>query len=728
MSTSKGLRKLAGGSLAAAAASLAFVPVVSAAENYSDVEEGESHYEAIMALTEAGVVRGYEDNTFGQWQSITRQQVAAIFYNAFDMAEPSEDELAAILEKYDDVDADHYYAKQIAAVTEAGIFTGSDGSFNPGKNITREQVASVILLAQNLANYQVIDEETINLDNVAESHKKRVQILADLGVTNQTDDYRPAEDISRGAFATLFHKLSGIANELGENYELDLMHTSDTHAHVDNGAKRVTAVKNFREENPNALLLDSGDVFSGTLYFNEFSGQADLAMMNLMEYDAMTFGNHEFDLGGQDGSHEGLAEFIKAAEFPIVSSNVDVSADEHLSPLDVGGVTAEPEDGSIYDGIVKTVDGEQVGIFGLTTEETADISSPLDVTFEDYVDSAEKMVDEFEAQGIDKIVALTHIGYNDNPEINDINLAKAVDGIDVILGGHSHTELTTPDTITVDASGEEKAPTLINHTFQYSNFLGTMDVKFDENGRIIGHASELVDINEQEADPEAAEVLKPYKDKIDETMTRETGAEAMHPFPNPRVSDDSDVSVRNSETALGNLITDGMLEKAKEYNEDTVIALQNGGGIRTNIDEGPITYGEIMEVLPFGNTLATMEITGAELEQAFEHSVAQAPREFGGFLHVSGMNLEYDSSQPAGERVVSMKLEDGTEIEADTTYTVATNMFTATGGDGYDVFNKVYEDGRVQDLGLSDWENLKEHVVNMGEVDTQTEDRITDIQ
>ncbi|WP_106496170.1 5'-nucleotidase C-terminal domain-containing protein [Lentibacillus sp. Marseille-P4043] len=723
MKSKKNIGKFTGSTLtAAAAASMAFVPVASAEtpDGYTDVAKGDSHYDAIMALTKDGIVKGFEDGSFGQWQNINRQQVAVILYEAFNLTPP--EDMDSILESYDDVDSDHLYAKQIAAVTETGIFKGSDGSFAPDEKITREQVASVILLAENLADYHAIDGKDINLENVGESHKERVQILADLAITNQTDDFRPHEDITRGAFSTLFYKLMNKADELNDKDQLDLMHTSDTHAHVDNGPKRVTAAKNFRSAYPNALLLDSGDVFSGTLYFNKFYGQADMAIMNLMGYDAMTFGNHEFDLGQKEGNHEKLAEFIDAANFPIVSSNVNVTNDENLSPLYEGGVTSQPEESNIYDGIIKNVDGEKVGIFGLTTEETENISSPLNVTFDDYVATAQKMVTEFEAKGVDKIVAVTHIGYNDNPDSNDINLAKAVDGIDVILGGHSHTELDEPAVVIVDAAGQKKAPTIIDHTFQYSNFLGTLNVKFDDHGKIIGHAAELVSIDDQEPDAEAEKVLAPYKDEIDETMEKETGATAAHPFDNPR----GDVSVRNSETALGNLITDGMLKKAKTINSDTIIALQNGGGIRTNIDEGPITYGEIMEVLPFGNTLATMEITGAELQQAFEHSVANVPSEFGGFLHISGMKLTYDSSKDTGERVVSMELADGTPIDPDQTYVAATNAFTAMGGDGYEVFEEIYKDGRVQDLGLSDWENLKEHVVDLGTVETEIEGRIVD--
>jgi hypothetical protein len=154
---------------------------------------------------------------------------------------------------------------------------------------------------------------------------------------------------------------------------LSLMHTNDTHAHLDNVAKRVTAVKEVRKSKPQALLVDAGDVFSGTLYFNEFKGQADLRFMNLMKYDVMTFGNHEFDLGSSAEGHQALADFIKGAQFPFVSSNVDFSKDDKFKGLFSDLISSKPEQGKIYNGIIKQVDGQKVGFFGLTTEETKDI-------------------------------------------------------------------------------------------------------------------------------------------------------------------------------------------------------------------------------------------------------------------------------------------------------------------------------------------------------------------
>ncbi|MEH7382274.1 5'-nucleotidase C-terminal domain-containing protein [Bacillus sp. JJ1533] len=519
--------------------------------------------------------------------------------------------------------------------------------------------------------------------------------------------------------------------DLKDNFDLTVMHTNDTHAALDNMPKTVTAVKEVRAQNPEALLLHAGDAFTGTLYFNEFQGAADLAMMNLLGFDAMTFGNHEFDLGSSAEGHQKLAEFIQGATFPFVSANVDFSKDDKFNGIFNDSIEADFNDGQIYNGIIKEVNGEKVGIFGLTTEETADISSPGSIVFENYIAEAEKAVQDFEAQGVNKIIALTHIGYDDNAAIdNDLILAEEVEGIDIIVGGHSHTTLSEPVVVAKD-----ETPTVIVQTGNANSNLGVLNVEFDENGVVIGHDGGLVAIGSQVADPEAAEVLAPFKAHVEEVAQEEIGVSTPIELENPRTNgDNSKPSVRKNETILGNLITDGMLKKAKEFTgENVVMALQNGGGIRAAINEGPITVGEVITVLPFANTLATMEVTGAELKEAFEISVSRYPGENGGFLHVAGGKVEFDSSKPAGERVVEVYIEDSNgklvAIDDNTTYIVATNAFTAKGGDGYDVFAKAYEEGRVTDLGLSDWENFRDHLKFIGSegIPTEIEGRIVDI-
>lgn len=525
---------------------------------------------------------------------------------------------------------------------------------------------------------------------------------------------------------------STYAEENSDSFKLTIMHMNDTHAHADLLPKMMTAIKEVRTEDPEALLFNAGDVFSGTLYFNEYHGKADLALLNMMDLDAMVFGNHEFDLGSSENGHKSLSEFVSAAKFPLLGTNVDFSSDAFMNKLVKNEFTDSPEDGKVFDGMVKEVNGEKIGIFGLTTEDTANISSPVNVKFLNYIKEAERAVQAFEEMGINKIVAVTHLGYDSNPDFgNDLQLATYVDGIDVVVGGHSHTQLSEPVVVNKDEKGTEKEPTVVVQAYQYSQLLGKLQVEFDGNGVVIGQAGQLIDVASKEEDSEAAAIVAPYKEKITELSTQESGAIAKKTLANPRLTD-SDVSVRANETELGNLVTDAMLAKAKERYPETVIAFQNGGGIRAAIEEGPITIGEIISVLPFGNDPVVVELSGEEIKQILEHSVSQAPAESGGFLHVAGMKFTYDSTKESGSRVISMYVKvngEYQEIQANQKYLVTTNNFTAKGGDGFDVFAKAYQEGRVQDIGEIDWEQLRKYMVEDlgGVVDPVLEGRITDL-
>ncbi|WP_372869641.1 5'-nucleotidase C-terminal domain-containing protein [Planomicrobium okeanokoites] len=517
-----------------------------------------------------------------------------------------------------------------------------------------------------------------------------------------------------------------LAAEAAEgDFDLTIMHTNDTHANLENAPKRATLVKQLRAANPNNLLLDAGDVFSGSLYFNLFEGMADLELMNYMGYDAMTFGNHEFDLGSSEFGHQSLADFVTNAEFPFVSSNVDFSGDPLFTDLQKNVYTADFGKGEIYDGIIKTIDGEKVGIFGLTTEETAQISSPDAIEFTNYLAAAEEAVAAFEAEGVNKIIALTHIGYNDSAQFdNDRLLAEGVAGIDVIVGGHTHTALTEGQVI--NNGGE---PVVIVQTGQYNSNLGQLDVTFNAEGVITStvgetHPVTLHKVSDAAVDTEAAALLAPFKAEVDEVKNESAGAYTEVFLNGGR----NEGGVRTSETNLGNVITDGMLNAAKQIDPDTVIALQNGGGIRSSIDVGEITIGEVLTVMPFGNSLAIMDLTGAELKTALEHSVKEFPKESGGFLHVAGMEFSFDPSQPVGSRVTSANLisEDGvrTKIENTTRYKVATNTFTAAGGDGYKVFADVYADGRVSEPGTIDYEMFIDYISELEVISPMLENRI----
>ena len=675
---------------------------------FTDVPANHPYAEGINALTAAGVVKGFDDGTFKPDASVTRGQAAKMIAGTFQLT-PSE----AAKPNFTDITSENQYYGAISALFATGLETGfADNTFRPKENLTHDQVKQLV---QKLSVIYPVEADAL---------------FAAAKVT-----YSETKNITRGELASLLTAaVKLIEAEENKYYKLSVMHVNDTHAQVEKLPKLMTAVKEQREKTPDALLLHAGDVFSGTLYFNEYEGQADLPFLNAMKFDAMVFGNHEFDLGSSPEGHKALADFVKAAHFPFITANVDFSKDNLFTGLFTDLISSEPENGKIYAGMIKEVNGEKIGIFGLTTAETKEIASPGSIAFEDYIEEAKKAVKAFEDKGVNKIIALTHLGYDDSPAFdNDQILAKSVPGIDIIVGGHSHTQLDEPFIVDTNTVGEKKEATLIVQAYQYADFLGTLDVSFDENGVIVKHKGQLIKVGDLVADPEGEKLLAPFKEKVDAIAKAEIGVKLEQELANPRSNDENPISVRNSETALGNIITDGMLEKAKKSTtKKVVMAFQNGGGIRAAIPAGNITTGQVITVLPFGNTLALVDVTGAELKDTFEHAVKDAPKESGGFLHVAGAKLEYDSSKEAGSRVISLKYYDEAtktyvDVKDNETYAIATNAFTAKGGDGFKTLEKVYAAGKVTDLGLSDWENLKEQLLSLKEIPYELQGRIVDV-
>lgn len=518
-----------------------------------------------------------------------------------------------------------------------------------------------------------------------------------------------------------------LKEEAANGFPLTILHTNDTHANLDtvsspdNIARRVTAIKEAKANAVNPLLVDAGDVFSGTLYFNQYLGLADLEFMNLVQYDAMTFGNHEFDKGS-----EVLNDFIEHAEFPFVSSNVNFSADALLTQKFKNEVTRDAKDATIYPAIIMEVDGEQVGLIGMTTEDTANIASPGDVTFENAVQKAKDTVAMLKNEGINKIVVLSHLGYD-----VDVNLAKEVEGIDIIVGGHSHTKL---DQAVVDRSDSE--PKLIVQTGEKGQFLGQLEVVFDDEGVLQEWNSSLISVDEKDSneqyviqpDPEALQILNTkYKPGVEELKQTEVGTTEVK-------LNGVRADVRTKETNLGNLIADGMLDAAQAAGTNAVIALQNGGGIRESIEAGKITMGDVMTVLPFNNDLVTITLTGAEIKEAMENGVSKTPAQDGRFPHIAGMRFYYDSTKPVGSRVlrIEVKGKNGYEpIDMNKSYEVATNAFTAKGGDFYASLEKAYLEGRVNLLYKPDYEVFSNYVEKVGTITAKTsavEGRITDLK
>lgn len=292
------------------------------------------------------------------------------------------------------------------------------------------------------------------------------------------------------------------------DWKLTILHTNDTHAHLENEAKLVTAIKQQLDGKENFLLLHAGDVFSGTLFFNKYEGLADLKFMNMLGYHAMTIGNHEFDNGPK-----ALANFVKEAKFPVLSANIDFSKENELSSLASTTIGENASDfaGKIFPAVILDVHGEKVGVFGLTTVETEFISNPgKNIKFNDVVSTAKATVKSLEEKGVNKIIALTHIGYSD-----DIKLAEAVDGIDIIVGGHSHTVVNEPVKV---------KNTYVVQAGEYAQYLGRVDISFNKEGVVTQFNGQLINITEKDEkgnfkfaeDPEAKKLYDELSAPIEE--------------------------------------------------------------------------------------------------------------------------------------------------------------------------------------------------------------------
>jgi len=448
--------------------------------------------------------------------------------------------------------------------------------------------------------------------------------------------------------------------------EVTILHTNDVHAHYESFepwgeslqggvARLATVIESIRDETDNVLLLDAGDQFQGTLYFTVGGANVVADVMNEMGYNAMCIGNHEFDSGPAE-----LARFINLAEFPVLSANTDALADADLSD-------------EILPFKLFFFDGEPVAVFGLTTEHTAIASSPgPNIQFLDVITTAQGMAEALEEGGINKIIALTHLGYE-----QDLELAESVHGIDVIVGGHTHTQLAEYPTVTASISGE---PVLVVTAYEWGKQLGRLNVVFTADGLVGSFSGAPIAIDESiTEDEDILELLTAYQSDIDTLMSTIVGATDV-------ALNGAREDIRVRETNLGNLICDAMLWKTQGF--ETTIAIQNGGGIRASVPQGMITMGQVLEVLPYGNQITVIGLSGEDVWTALENGVSQIEDGSGRFPHVGGMRYTFDPAAEVGSRVTSVEMWDAANegfipIEPATVYQLATNNFLANSGDGY---------------------------------------------
>ncbi|MDE4061789.1 MULTISPECIES: bifunctional metallophosphatase/5'-nucleotidase [Phaeobacter] len=501
------------------------------------------------------------------------------------------------------------------------------------------------------------------------------------------------------------------------DYKLTILHTNDFHSRFepiskyDSGcregdnaegkcfggsARLVSAIADARTRSNNSILVDGGDQFQGSLFYTYYKGKAAAEMMNKMGYDGMTVGNHEFD----DGP-EVLRGFMDSVGFPVLMSNADVSAEPALA--DVLKKSTVIERG-----------GEKIGLIGLTPEDTHELASPgKNITFSDPVVAVQAEVDRLTAEGVNKIIVLSHSGYG-----VDQRVAAETKGVDVIVGGHSNTYLSN-----VSDRAVGPYPTMVNgvpivQAYAYGKFLGELNVTFDEAGNLVEAVGEPLIMDGTVAEDEAtvariAELAQPL-DEIRNKVVAEAAAAV----------DGDRQTCRIQECQMGNLVADAMLDRVKD--QGVQIAIANSGGIRASLEPGEVTMGEVLTILPFQNTLSTFEISGQELIAALENGVSQVEEVKGRFPQVAGLTFTWDPAVAPNEgrvQEVMVDMGDGfTPLDPAKTYLVVTNNYVRNGGDGYKVFSG--DDKNAYDFGPDLADVLAEYLAEQGAYSPYTDGRI----
>jgi 5'-nucleotidase len=532
-------------------------------------------------------------------------------------------------------------------------------------------------------------------------------------------------------------------------FELTVVHVNDTHSHLEpcpaklsfddqktyvklGGWDRLkTKVDAVRAKNPNVALLHAGDAVQGTLYFTKYLGKPEMEFMNLLGFDAMVLGNHEFDKGP-----DVLAHFLKYAHFPVLCANLRPGAESALAD-------------EVRPYVILEFNGERVGVIGLTLEETRVISRPAPATFADAFETAKQCVAELEGKGVNKIIALTHMGYD-----ADKKLAASVAGIDLVVGGHSHTLLDDGKSLAAlglhsggpyptRVTGPDGSDVYVVTSWKWAMAVGVLRTVFDDAGHVTecgGNAvlllsdsfqrkngtgekvelqgadrnavmdavvkSPMAEVVGPDADADA--LLAPYKKGL-ESMRNEVIGRAAQSLPHIRVPGvtESDQDLPQG-SMIAPIVCDSMLWKAQSVGLKPDLALQNGGGVRTGVERGPITVGTAYTLMPFGNTLMVLDLKGAQVQKALENG---ATRQGGAFAYVAGARYTVDMNRPEGERVTSVDIRRGDRWEAldsEATYRMVTISYLADGGDDYQVLKNAV--GHRYDTGFVDAQVFMDYV------------------
>ena len=508
--------------------------------------------------------------------------------------------------------------------------------------------------------------------------------------------------------------------ESPKNEEKDtvILHTNDVHGRIveEKGvigdAKLATVIEQERaKSNQNTLVVDAGDAFQGLPISNSTKGEARAGILNEMNYDAMAVGNHEFDFGLDEAK-----KYKEILKFPLLSANTYVNGARLFE-----AATIVDKD--------KNREGDEFVVIGVTTPETATKTHPKNVkgvTFTEPIAEVNKVIEEIQAKALAEgkdykhYVVLAHLGVDTTTPVEwrGSTLAEALSKNPSLKGkrvtvidGHSHTVESTTygDNVTY------------NQTGSYLHNVGKITYK---SRQLLGNPTQIpaADAKKLPANPKIAAMVKEIKEKYD----AENAVEVVSKSPVELNGDRENVRVR--ETNLGNVVADALYQYGQTgFSHPTDIAVTNGGGLRETIaKDKPITKGNVIAVLPFGNTITQIQVTGQQVLDMFEKSlgsILQVDKDgktvmdengqpllepSGGFLQVSGVKVYYDTNLPSGKRVLAVQVKNHTDgayekLDLSKTYYLTTNDFLAAGGDGYSMLGGVREEGPSMDAAFEDY-------------------------
>jgi len=546
--------------------------------------------------------------------------------------------------------------------------------------------------------------------------------------------------------------------EVSEPLTLTIASVNDTHSHFDEDVMQLTLPNESNELTPTysyvggfprlktkinnirsqvdltedeLLVLHAGDAFTGSLFFTKYQGQLNAEFMNDIGFDAMAIGNHEFDLG-----NEKLRDFINATNFPLLSANVEVG-------------NKDPIYKRFYRYKIFVKADQPVAVVGLTTEFTEIISNPsTDTVFKEVVEQSHQVVEELTGLGVNKIIFLTHIGHD-----NDIELARQVSGIDVIIGGHSSELLGDHTNIGLGNNGH--SPTLVENpngeticvmqSGDFTRAVGVTNVTFDELGKlescdannvlmvgdifVQGNPPAPVEPQTQEniaayialqnnieildKDPEMQERLDIAKQEVEEFSNTVVGVSSSPLYHVYLPGDEHPVEgVINEGSMVAPHIANSMTWKMSQTSGEQHIGIINAGGVRADLS-GDFTVGDAYTVVPFNNTLVTMTVSGDSLVNTLQVSAANAFLISGVALpYVSNLKYDVNLTDPTSPTVENVRVNDGTgnfiAVNTSAEYKLVTNAYLAGGGDLYQFNNAA----NIVDTGLVDADVLIQYVAN----------------